>query len=233
VRHLARGLGVVTAAAVAVALGQAPGVVAGLAVVGLGVVVWEARRARRADPASWAGPALRRGRGVVAAAWMIEVREGQAAVAAAFAERLRSHGARATFFVAPDDGPLANALVAAGMEVAWLGLPWPTAGEGSRLPAGVVVRGEPSRRARYWRPRGGVPTAGERQASHVVGATLVIPTLVLGRAQPDGVTVVATDLVLVPADLAGPTVDAWLASTAGRAVRVTSVSEAVDAGADS
>lgn len=206
----------------------------GVAALGLGwfaaVGAWRGHSSWR-DPAAWPEPVVRRGVHPGRAGLFVDVPRGEEDRAEAVARALQAAGAGATFFLAPEATAAAEGLAARGFEVAWLGLAHPSApAEVRPLPPGASWLGRPSARASFWRPRGVRPSAAERELGRITGYRLVAPTLTLRDAAPDGLTVVATDLVQVPLALPAPRLAAWVADCDARAVCTTTVG-AVLAGA--
>jgi hypothetical protein len=165
----------------------------------------------------WPGRVLRRGEDSDGASWMVDVSPPSAPDALALALALGARGALATFFVPVDEPALAERLRAEGQAVGWLG----------PLPAG---RSDLEGRLPYWRPlrSGG---AAAHLAAGEAGLVAVAPTVVLPPL-PSGLAPVATDLVLVPANLAGPRLAAWLEDHERRAIRLLALPAPQRAGPD-
>ncbi len=197
-----------------------------VAATGLVAWGWRSWRARCVDPARWLGQVLRRGSHAGRAALLVDVRPGQESAALELAGQLAAAGLRMTCFVGADDGFLAARLAALGHEVAWLGLPTARRVDASALPSGVVVRGAPPLRVRYWRPRGARPTSAELEFSRILGFRLVAPTLTLGvGAEPDGQSLVATEVVRIAVGMTAARVLCWRSDADRRAIELVPVSE--------
>ncbi len=155
----------------------------------------------------------------------MDVAAGEGNAAVTLADHVATSGVRMTCFVAAGDGLMAEKLGARGHEVAWLGLPTARRLDATPLPAGVVVRGAPSLRVRYWRPVGAGPTAAELELARILGFRLVAPTVTIGLdADPDGRNPVATDIVRVPVGLAPARLASWLGDAERRAIELVPVS---------